>query len=172
MEGQERFVQEWTKAQPVVSSYLYSMLGDFEAAEDLLQEVAVALWAKFATYDAARPFAAWALGAARLEVLRRRRKLARSFLVFQDDLVESLAETHAELAPELDARSGALRKCLSKVEGRAKELLRLRYEEGLKPAVVAERLGMEAGAARTALSRVRDLLEDCVRQALARKGCA
>src|SRR3954468_19026633 len=33
----DRFTRHWTQAQPVVASYINSMVPDFHAAEDLLQ---------------------------------------------------------------------------------------------------------------------------------------
>jgi DNA-directed RNA polymerase specialized sigma24 family protein len=52
------------------------------------------------------------------------------------------------------------------LEGRAAELLRLRYEESLKPSVIAGRAGMAVIAVRVMLSRTRAVLRDCIERKL------
>jgi RNA polymerase sigma-70 factor (ECF subfamily) len=162
MEDHERFTLNWTAAQSVVGSYIASLVPDFQEAEDLLQEVALVLLRKFAQYDTARPFIAWALGIAKFEILASRRRHARSFLTADGDLLDNLTLTYTELAPELDQRSSALRDCLKSLEGRSAELIRLRYEEALKPGLIATRIGLDSTVVRMALSRTRAALRDCI----------
>ncbi|MBN1672603.1 MAG: sigma-70 family RNA polymerase sigma factor [Kiritimatiellae bacterium] len=158
----EQFTRHWTQAQPVVAGYISSMVTDFHEAEDLLQDVAVVLLRKFGEYDSRRPFVAWALGVARYEILSSRRAHARSFLSYRPEVVDAVTESYAEMAPELDARAAALRRCLSRVKGRGLKLLQFRYEKALKPREIAERVNMKAGAVRVMLTRVRDALRACI----------
>jgi len=169
MDSHERFTRYWTEAQPVVASYLSSLVPDFAAAEDLLQEVAVVLLRKFAQYDESRSFVSWALGVARYEALMLRRSQARNFLSFEADLAERVGEMYEELAPILDERAAALRECLPNVAGRAAEVLRLRYEEALSPAQIAQRLGAGSVAVRVMLTRVRAALRECVERRIKRE---
>jgi RNA polymerase sigma-70 factor, ECF subfamily len=166
MDQHERFTLHWTAAQSVVGSYIGSLVPDFQEAEDLLQEVALVLLRKFAEYDERRPFVAWALGVAKYEILSSRRRHARSFLTAQSDVLENLMTTYIDLAPELDRRASALRECLRQIQGRAAEMIRLRYEESLKPGEIAIRLGLAAAAVRMALSRSRAFLRDCIERRL------
>src|SRR2546426_12709371 len=132
MNNHEQFTRRWTEAQPIVAGYINAVVPDFQEAEDLLQEVAVILLRKFPEYDAQRPFVAWAIGISKCQVLMARRRHARNFLCYQADLLERISEAYEELAPEFEDRSRALRECLKAVQGRATELLRLRYEEDRK----------------------------------------
>jgi len=166
----ESFTRRWTKAQPIVASYLNSVVPDFHEAEDLLQEVAVVLLRKFPTYDGRRPFVGWALGVARLEMLSRRRSRARSLVSYQPRVAERLAATYEEMAPELEQRESALRDCMKTLQGRALEIVRMRYLDSLKPAEIAARLRMAAGTVRVALSRVRSSLVHCIERRLAAGG--
>jgi RNA polymerase sigma-70 factor (ECF subfamily) len=166
MEHHERFTLHWTAAQPVVGSYIASLVPDFQEAEDLLQEVALVLLRKFSQYNPERPFVAWALGVAKFEILASRRRHARSFLTTDNDLLDNLTLTYTELAPELDQRSSALRDCLHALEGRSAELIRLRYEESLKPGQIASRVGLDPTVVRMALSRTRAALRDCIQNKL------
>ena len=166
MESHEQFTRFWTEAQPVVAGYLNAVVADFQEAEDLLQDVAVILLRKFPEYDPQRPFTAWAVGVAKREVLMARRHHARNRLCYQADLLDHISDAYEELAPELEARARALRECLRSVQGRASELLRLRYEESLKPAAIAERLGLAIVAVRVMLSRTRAALRECIERKL------
>ena len=166
MDANERFTFLWTGAQQVVASYIASLLRNGHETDDVLQEVALVLLRKFSEYDERRPFVAWALGVAKLEILAVRRRHARSLVSAQSDLLESVTAAYAELAPELDRRGLLLRDCLRSLEGRAAELIRLRYEESLKPGEIARRLGVAGTAVRMALSRTRAFLRDCVEKRL------
>jgi RNA polymerase sigma-70 factor, ECF subfamily len=165
-DNQEQFTRMWTEAQPILAGYLYAVVPDFQEAEDLLQAVAVILLRKFPEYDPQRPFVGWAIGIAKREVLMARRRHARNRLFYQADLLERLADTCEELTPELEERSRALRECVRTLQGRAAELLRLRYQECLKFDVIAARVGMAAVAVRVMLSRTRAALRDCVERKL------
>ena len=162
MESHEHFTRLWTEAQPAVAGYLSAVVPDFQEAEDILQEVAVILLHKFSQYDPQRPFIGWAIGIARIEVLMARRSRARSLLCYREDLLERISEACEELAPELEARSRALGECLRTVQGRASEMIRLRYEESLQPNAIATRLGLAVNAVRVMLSRTRDVLRGCI----------
>src|SRR5436190_17657217 len=166
MDNHEQFTRRWTEAQPIVAGYINAVVPDFQEAEDLLQDVAVILLRKFPEYDGQRPFAAWAIGIAKREVLMARRRHARSLLCYQPDLLDRISEAYEELAPELEARSRALRDCLRTIRGRASQLLLLRYEDALKPNAIAGRIGMAVVAVRVMLSRARAALRECIERKL------
>jgi RNA polymerase sigma-70 factor (ECF subfamily) len=162
MKSSEHFTCLWTLAQPKVSNYICAAVPDFQQAEDILQNVAVACLRKFSLYDERRSFLGWALGVAKREILNSQRKHARSFLCFRSDLLEQLAEVCEEMGPELDLRTRALRECLKQLDGRAAKALQLRYEETLRMEEVASNLGITPLNARVLLSRIRTILRDCV----------
>jgi RNA polymerase sigma-70 factor, ECF subfamily len=160
----ERFTRCWTLAQPVVASYLAASLPDFTEAEDLLQNVAVVCLRKFEIYDERRPFVAWALGIGKIELLRRLRVRARLPLLHDEKLLNDIASVCEELSPRLKAWEAVLPACLRELHGRGSEMVRLRYFDGLKPAAIAQRLGMGNVAVRVALSRVRSALRRCIEE--------
>lgn len=158
----------WTLAQPAVSAFVTSVVRDFRDRDDVLQDVAVAVIDSFGCYDPQRPFVAWAIGVARNQVglyLRRRR---RERLVFDDETVARLALAFAEVSPQQTRALDFLQDCLKSLEGRARTLCDLRYRDDLKPAAIADSVGMTANSVAKALQRVRDQLRDCIeRKALA-----
>ncbi len=166
MTDSETFTREWTRAAPVVASYIGSVIHDFNSAEDLLQDVAVVLLKRFNEYDPARSFTGWALGIARNKLMEQRRS-ANDCLIGDSAVLDALAQAHEEFAPELERQTSVLRECLSEIKGRALTLLKLRYDQALKPQAIAQQMGMTAGAVRVMLARTRHLLHDCIRRRLA-----
>ncbi len=165
----ERFARLWTRVQPVVAAYILGLIGDAHQAEDILQNTAIVCMRKMSAYDQQRPFAAWAIGIARLEVLASKRSVSRSFLSFRSDLVDAVGEACEELA-EREGETLALHRCLDQVSGRAWEALRMRYDAGLEPAAIGAQLGMAAGAVRVALTRTRAALRTCIERRLRGQG--
>lgn len=166
-EHAEAFVRQWVSAQQAVASFVAALVPNPVEAEDILQNVAAAALRKFAQYDGARPFRAWAIGVARLEVLGARRAHARSFILHDSDLLARLEAAATEEVPARDDRREALRRCLEALPMTSRELLRLRYEGGLAPAEIAGRMGKASGAVRVWLSRLRSALADCIERRLA-----
>ena len=85
----------WTKAQPVVSGFISSMVPNFHDAEDILQRVALALVRKFDQYNHSKPFVDWALGMARYEILAYRRNKTTDKHFFDHDVITSMAAAAA-----------------------------------------------------------------------------
>lgn len=163
----EVFMRHWTAAAPAVSVFVHSLVPDFHTAQDILQDVSVTLFRKFAEYDPSRPFVAWAIGMAKYRILAEKRDAARSPISVHSDLVESLGQVAEEMQPELDQARSVLRNCLEGLPERSMQVLRLRYVELLKPGAIAKQEGIKPGALRTMLFRIRRLLERCIETQLA-----
>ena len=139
---------------------------DFQDAEDLLQNVAVACLRKFEVYDPRWPFLGWALGMAKIEIARFQREHARKSLGFRSELLDELALVYDQLAPELEARTRALRECQEGLEKRASKMIRLRYECSLNAEEIGTELKLSSVNVRVMLSRVRTVLRECIERKL------
>jgi len=136
----------------------------------VLQEVAIAVIESFDRYDPGRPFNAWALGIAQNQVRLYLRRRQRERLVFDDDLIASLSSAFEATTPERLRPLDFLKDCLDGLPGRARELCDLRYTRELKPATIAESVGMTANSVAKALQRIRDQLRACIEQKAALEG--
>jgi len=162
-EHTEQLARLWTQSQSVVGAYILSLVRDFHAAEDLLQQVAVVLVREFEKYDSARPFLPWALGIAKNVVLKSRRDLGREVgNLLDQELVDRVQAAFEEQAEGWGAVRVALRQCLEKQSKRMLEVLRWRYAYDLKPQDVAHRMGVTSGAVRVMLHRARAGLRECI----------
>lgn len=158
----------WTSAQPVVAAFVAAAVRNRHDREDVLQETAVAVMNSFESYDASRPFRAWAIGIARNQIGLYLRKFGRDRLVFGEETMMALQTVFTESEPpeELDH----LPECMDLLEGRARQMCELRYQDGLKPAAIGERLGMTANTVAKALQRIREQLRDCIEGKLMKEG--
>ena len=161
-----------TQHQRRIFGYIYTLVPDRHDAEDILQETSLVVCEKFDQFKPGTDFAAWACQIAYWEVRRARQKFARSKVVFNQDVVDAIAETASQLAPEMSARREALAKCLQKLHPRDRELLMTRYEPGSGVELAAQRSGRSLEAAYKALGRIRKMLLDCVSNQLTAEGAA
>lgn len=159
-----------TQNQRRIFAYIYTLVPDRHAAEDILQETSLVICEKFDQFKTGTDFVAWANQIAWWQVRAARTKFARSKVVFDDGVLESVAHTAAEMVPELDERHLALQHCLAKLAPRDRELIMTRYEPGNGVEEAARRSGRSLVAAYKALTRLRKLLHDCVSNRLARQG--
>jgi RNA polymerase sigma-70 factor (ECF subfamily) len=165
-EQTEQFAMLWVGAQSTIMAFIRSLIPDFQQAEDVLQRVAVTLVRKFDQYDASRPFAAWAIGVAKYEVLYFRREWATDRHVFDDELVDKIALSYQRFADDADPVREALERCVERLDGRSKTAIGLRYANGLSSPAVAEKMRLSPGAVRMLLCRVRQSLRQCIEQRL------
>ena len=128
----------WTLAQPVVSAFVLSIVRDFSVRDDVLQETAVAVLESFERYDTSRPFVSWAIGVAQNQIRLYWRREKRNQLIFDDDVIEHMAESFQTSPAEQIDSLAFLRDCLNQLDGRARQLIELRYTRNLKPAASSE----------------------------------
>lgn len=160
----EQFAALWTGSQATVAAFVRTLMPDYQQAEEVLQRVAVTLVRKFDSYDANRPFAAWAIGFAKFEVLYYRRQRATDKHLFDDALIEQIASAYERLVEDVDPIREALGHCVGELKGRAKQVIELRYGRAMNSKAIAEKMNLSSGAVRMLLSRVRSALRQCIEQ--------
>ena len=86
------FVRRLTDVQDRLYAYILAVLPDRPAAREVLQEANVVMCRKFDSLKPGQDFDAWACQVALYEVRTYRRKLSRDRLIFNDELLELVAE--------------------------------------------------------------------------------
>src|SRR5260221_234811 len=119
-----------TQHQRRIFAYLYTLVPDRNDAEDLLQETCLVICEKFNDFKPGTDFVAWACQIAYWRVRYARQKFARSKVVFQQEIVDALAQTASEIKSELDDRHVALPLCLENLPTPDRDLVLTRYEPG------------------------------------------
>jgi RNA polymerase sigma-70 factor, ECF subfamily len=159
------FSQLLTQSQRRLYAFILTLIPNRAEAEDILQETNLVLCRKAGEYDPDKHFLAWAFKIARFQTLAHLKARSRSPLVFQEDLMEKLSED-AESIEGFSSLQRALAQCLEKLTKRNRELVRIRYENGLSLEESAKKLGKPKGTISMALYRIRMALWRCVERTL------
>ena len=165
----EEFVRLLTEAQGPVYGYLMTLIPDRSRARDLLQETNITLWKKAATFEEGTNFNAWACKIAYFHVLSFRRKMAREKLVFDDDILDDLAERNEDrlIQDFTKDRNAALKACMQKLSDKQRKLVEERYKPGASVQRIAADQGRTVGAISQTLYRIRHNLMQCIEKTLA-----
>ncbi len=169
-EKSQQAIKLWTLAQPVVSAFVSSVVRDFRDRDDVLQSVAVAVFESIESYDATRPFIGWAMGVAKNQVGTYLREKYRHRMVFDQATIDALSIAFERNSTEGLRSLDFLQDCLQKLEGRARQVCQLRYENDLKPAAIAALVGMTPNNVAKSLQRVREQLRQCIERRAALEG--
>jgi RNA polymerase sigma-70 factor (ECF subfamily) len=148
------------------------MLGNREAAEELVQEAFLRAWRQIATYQPSLGRVSnWLLGIARnLAIDELRRRGARPQTVSNDEneeqinqIATSREEDPAERA-QAAAQSAQIRQALNALPPAQREVMELAYYAGLTQSEIAAQLGDPLGTVKTrvrlATQKLRDLLRE------------
>ena len=152
----------WTSAQPAVAAFVSSIVPNFQDADDILQQVAVAVIKNYDKYDKDRPFVAWAIGIAKNEVLMYHRNNSQRKLVFSTRTIQAISEVYEKESHKFDDMKKALDVCMKKLKGRARRIMEMRYISELNIPRIAQKLGMTHNAVYTTFHRIRLALRDCI----------
>jgi RNA polymerase sigma-70 factor, ECF subfamily len=154
-------------ATPAVN-FIFRYVRDRALAEDLAQEGFLRVFQRLGSYDPNRKFSSWFFQVLRnltIDYLRVNR-IATSSL---NELTEAGYEGGAIVdsgaaSPEQQARQSELAvvmgRALAKLRPEYREVVVLRYQEGLTQPEVAEALGMPSGTVKTYLHRARKELAE------------
>ena len=159
--------------RPMVVTYLTSLTGDAELAEDLVQETFIAACGAMGTFEKGGNFGAWLRGIARNKALENRRAAGRRRVITDTRVVEGMEDVYAALdAPHPHAetwedRLAVLHDCIAKLSKHLKTAVEqvYMYNKPLKQA--AAFLGVSLAAVAQRLHRARGLLRECVSLTLA-----
>lgn len=151
--------------QASIRGFVAARIDDPFEAQDLAQEVFLVAYRRIGEIDVGRPLRPWlfAIAANLVRNHRRKRKVvpmganSEEILALLNEQVESLDADWNE-GPAF----AALENCLGKLQGAARELLRLRYEEGLGIAEIGKSVGGKHSTITMKLHRLREQLRGCI----------
>lgn len=152
-------------------AYARSLLGNYAAADDALQEALLVVFKKYDQFEEGTSILAWCRTIVRIEVLRARQRQQRDRTLAQrllDDAVDAAFEEFQEKRQSdiNESRRMALRHCLENVPARGQNVLQARFTDELSYQQIGERLGMKIEAVRKALFRYKKNVRACVENSL------
>ena len=161
----ERFVQLLLQHEPQVRSFLRGLLPSWQDVDDVLQESGLIAWRKFAEFEEGTAFGGWFLTIARYEALAHRRRLAKSPLVFNEELWHLLADEKDTNETSADYRRH-LQDCLKKLAPEKREALLRVHVPGVLMRDVAKQTGKTEQGFYKLIQRLRISLMECVTRSM------
>lgn len=162
----EPFLSLYAEHQAALHTFIRAMLPRREEADEVMQDVIVILWQKF---DSAQDFKKWAFGVARLEVLKFLQTRKRDRHVFDDALVNQLADRAVLLERQHFSEREALESCLQKLPDLQRELVLTAYTKGSSMDALAALRGQTPMSLYKLLHRIRQSLQECVQKTVAQR---
>ena len=154
--------------------YLLHLVGNPHEAEDLFQDLSVAVLENPAMLRRAGDVFAYLRGVARHLASGRRRMHAKT-----GESLRRWTEWAWEADPGDDSADedrrrqvAALQHCREGLQETSRKLLTLRYDQGLELKAISEALGSSEGAVKMMFLRVRQALAKCIRARLAGEASA
>ena len=140
-----------------------SILHESQLAEDAYQDMLVKVLENESTFEGPQHLRDWSWKVLRnrcYEVIRRHEYRACLLDESVLDLVD--AELESRESGNVDQRADALHACLEALSANSREIIRLRFFEGMRGRQVAERLGRKPDAVYKALQRIYVKLNECI----------
>lgn len=152
-----------------ISAYIFSMVQNFEDADDILQQTITIMWKKFDEFELGTDFASWGMTIAHYEILAYRRKKGKQKIIFSDNLLRQIEGIAEQKSKRADKRLKYLRQCLKKLNPNDLMLLRYRFEINESVKALALRTGKSIQFMYRRLATIQHILYECIRQNVARE---
>lgn len=151
-------------------AYVWSIVRDDHAAEDLYQDVVVAAMSQIETFNDVLHILKWSRATLRNKALEHLRKQRSSASPLSADVLDVLEDHWAEQDTiAASDTADALRQCLSSLTSNARTLVEMRYGQGMRGTDIANSTGKSSHTVYVALSRAYKALGDCIRMRLAKE---
>lgn len=172
--GADRGFEELVRRyQRPISAYVYRMVGDYEAALDLTQEIFIKVYGSLARYRPEFKFSTWIYKIAHnaaVDHLRRNSVREHSLVKESEGDQYELPIESGNLTPEQESERAERRLEIEAVVGSLpvpyRELIILRHSQDLTYEEIVEVTGLPLGTVKNRLFRARELM----RQQLALRG--
>lgn len=152
-------------------AYARSLLGNYAAAEDAVQEAFLVVVKKHENFQDGTSLLAWCRAIVRIEVLKAKDRYHRDRSLIErvlDDSVDAAFEEFqtSRLQMEADRRRDALVDCVEMLSEQAQGVLKARMADELGYPQIGERLSMSIEAVRKSLFRAKKQVRECVESKL------
>lgn len=158
-------VVAWLLAEQVkITAYAKSVVGDWQSAEDIFQEVCVRALEASDSFESQDHALRWSMRVAKnaaLDRLRRRKVRGQSI---SPEVLETIAEEWEVDLEHEQLQTEKLILCMEQLTPRVRAVLRLRYEEGEKSGAIAEAMNQKIETIYKTITRAHAKLRQCMEQ--------
>ena len=161
---QQEVVRLLIEHRGAVTAYIFASMRDNDAAEEVFQEVAVAICDNAASFELGTNFKAWAREIARRRIAAYYRLRSRGPQSLSPIELQYLEDGFTAIESEENAQDRllALSQCLSRLSPFVQKLFRMRYGAGQSLQQIADEVQRQSESVRKALYRARQALRSCI----------
>ncbi|MBI1370728.1 MAG: sigma-70 family RNA polymerase sigma factor [Planctomycetes bacterium] len=146
-------------------AYIWAIVRDVHMAEDVLQEVSLLAVDKSATIHDEAALPAWLRSTARFRAMHAVQNARRGPVALDEHLLDML-DTHWAQTDRVSSFDmlESLRRCLSELTPRAREMVRMRYVDALSGQAIASKSDCKIDSVYKSLSRIHRALAECMQR--------
>ncbi|EAQ79198.1 sigma-70 family RNA polymerase sigma factor [Blastopirellula marina] len=160
----EDFIRLLTTYHGRILHYVVSLVPNRAQAEDVMQEVSLALWEKRSQYNPDLNFLTWMRAFARIQVLTHYRKQSRAPTQLSDEALQRVVASIDAQQHMVDDQLTLLRSCLQKLPLPQRDLVSRFYDGRLDVLAVAKELQIQPNTLYVKIHRIRERLLSCVQK--------
>ena len=158
--SEEHFLRDFLQVREGLQAYIYALVGSHAETDDILQDVSVVLWQKYATFTPGTNFGAWARSIARFKVLNARRR--RKDFCWDPEILDAIDGAMDESSGVLEEMKRALTYCLDKLSAVNRNIIQHYYGQDKTCEEIGQMLRRSPGGVKVILHRIRSILRDCI----------
>ncbi len=158
----EEFVCLMSANQKRIYGFILTLVPHLPDADDILQQTVMVMCRKFESYNRDQSFSAWAMGIAKNVVLQFRQKEQQSKMLLSDQAFHRVVSRSDRLVDTMESRVNALEGCINKLSQKDQELIKLRYNSGLRVKEIALKVGRPLQGLYQAFGRIHVSLKECI----------
>ncbi len=166
----DRVLKEALQCRVELMAYAWSLLGNYTAAEDAVQEAFLVVMKKFDQFQEGTSMHKWCRSIVRVAILhmnqQRQREQTLADRLLEDAIDGAFDEFQCTRHDDTEASQLALKRCLERVPRRGHSVLRARFVDELSYQRIGERLGMTLETVRKTLFRYKKQVRSCVETSL------
>ncbi len=161
----EALAEVYARFQRPLFRYLFHLLGQKEAAEDVLQEVMLIVWQKAHTFHGTSTVASWLFGIAHHQAFKAMRREAHATVLDLEavgDLADEAFDLEADLLRQMTQE--AITQALACLTPEHREVLELAFFQDFTGKDIASIVGIPLGTVKSRLSYARQALKTALLQ--------
>ncbi len=163
MSRHREFVNLLTANHYRIYNYILKMIPNYNDANDIMQETSVVMLEKFDSFKSGTNFVFWATTIAKFKVFEFI-KSKKDRVVFNQDIVEELADECGNQIERDAIWLGALRECVLKLQKSDRSLIVMHYYNKTSIKEIGKKLGCSFQKIYRNMSHINALLVRCVRK--------
>jgi len=161
----QEFLDLYQEDRKRLYAYIFAIVADPNAADDIFQESSMVLWREFHKFQSGTNFSKWANAIAYNRILEHWARNTKQRKYFDDSQVEKLellSEQITGMQDVLNSRWDTLQTCVKKLREVDQTLFNNFYTNQMTAQQLADKVGRSIFAIRKSIHKIRKKLFECV----------